>query len=242
MNRSGYHCLVLIVVATVTMLLSGCPINPKRVLLIGDSITYAAAGDISRVGNFVGDTGPDHRMTFAIIANPGIGARTTFGTPSDPDEYWSGLIASAIQPAAFDAVIVELGFNDCAFLNDAGDYQSDIARIVGAITSADPDVPIFWLTMPQHPRLPDCASTISGDLRQMIAAGTYPNLMTFDYGTWADGHPECFSDGVHPRETWNIDPSSGGSPMPADYCEGLSRYAGWLKAQLDDHFGPKAIL
>lgn len=240
MDRTIHKLLLVMLITIATTLLSGCPIQTKRVLVIGDSISYGSAGEISRVGNMVGDADPVNRMTFAIIAYPGVGARQTFGTPSDPDEYWFGLIANSIHPGDFDAVVVQLGTNDCALLSAAGDYQPDIARIASAISDADPNVPVFWLTLQQHPRLPDCASIIDGDLRQVVESGSYPKLTTFAYGTWAEAHSDCFPDRVHPREPWNSNPDSGGSasPAPTGYCDGQFQYATWLKAQLDSYFGP----
>jgi hypothetical protein len=230
-------------------LLSGCPIHTKRVLIIGDSITLMSAGEITRVGNEVTDTDPNNRMSFTVVANVGIGARSTLGEPSDPDEYWSGLMSSSIQPGNFDAVVVALATNDCHLLSAQGDYSADIARIVSAISAADPEVPVFWLTVPDYPelsvpnypKLPGCASIVNGDLEQFIQAGSHPNLKSFDYNAWAGANPECFNDGVHLRERWRKDPRSGGSnlPAPPDYCAGQLEYAMWLKEQLDGFFGPR---
>jgi hypothetical protein len=232
-----------IVLAVISMaLLSGCPIHTKRVLIIGDSITLMSAGEITRAGNEVVDTDPNNRMSFTILANIGIGARRTLGEPSDPEEYWSGLMSNSIQPGNFDAVVVALATNDCHLLSAQDDYSADIARIVSAISAADPDVPIFWLTVPDYPELPDCASIVNAGLEQFIQAGTYPNLKSFDYNAWAGANPECFNDGVHLRERWRKDPHSGGSGLtaPPDYCVGQFKYAMWLKEQLDVFFGPRA--
>ena len=134
---------MIVVSAIANTQLSGCKMHAKRVLVIGDSISYMSAGDISRVGNNVTDTDPFNRVTFSLIVTPGIGARRTWGKPAEPDEYWSGLIAHSIQSDNFDAIIVELGTNDCSLIGASGDYQPDIERIVGAISKADPHVPIF---------------------------------------------------------------------------------------------------
>jgi hypothetical protein len=212
----------------------------KRVLIFGDSISLLSAGELANVGNTVVDTDPANRMSFTIVANIGVGARTTLGEPSDPDEYWSSLVSNTVLPGNFDAVVVALATNDCRLLSAQGDYSVDIARIVSAISAADPDVPIFWLTVPDYPEVPDCASIVNGDLEQILESGTYPILKSFDYNAWAAAHPECFFDGVHLRERWRKDPRSGGSnlPAPTEYCEGQFRYALWLKAQLDGFFGP----
>ncbi len=124
------------------------------------------------------DADPVNRVTFTIIATAGIGALQTWGEPSDPDEYWSGLIANSIQSGDFDAIIVQLGTNDCSYLSASVRYEQDIKRIVGAIVDADPEVPVFWLTMHQVPKWPDCASIINVDLQQIVEVGLYPNLTT----------------------------------------------------------------
>lgn len=242
MRRVIQKFLILTTVAIGTTLLSGCPTDTKRVLVIGDSITHGSAGAITQVGGDVMATDPVNRITFTIIATGTIGARQTSVTQSDPEEYWPGLIANSIHTGNFDAIVVELGTNDCSSLGSAaGDYQPDIERIVSAISLADPDVAIFWLTMQQVPTYLDCAAMINSSLGQIIIeAGTYPNLKTFSYGLWAEAHPECFKDGIHPRSAWNNDPSSGGTagPVPAGYCDGQRSYAVWLKFQLDGYFGP----
>jgi hypothetical protein len=180
-------------------------------------------------------------MNFTILANIGIGARNTLGEPSDPDVYWPELLSNSIKPGNFDAVVVALATNDCPVLKTQGDYSADITRIANAISAADLDVPIFWLTVPDYSHLPDCAAIVNGDLEQTIESGNYPNLRTLDYNAWYAANPECFSDGVHPRDRWRIDPDSGGAnkPAPAGYCEGQVKYAKWIKAQLDGFFGPR---
>jgi hypothetical protein len=238
------HALPIALIITIaTAFLSGCPVQTKRVLVIGDSISFESAGDINRIGSSVSDTEPVNRMTFTILATVGVGARRTVGTPSNPDKYWSGLIANSIYGGDFDAIVVQLGTNDCSYLSVNGDYQRDIKRVVRRISRADPDVPIFWLTMQQHPYYPDCASIINSDLQQVVESRAFPRLTILDYGRWAERHPECFIDQIHPRESWHKDPTSGGTtePAPAGYCEGQLQYAGWLKAQLDDHFGPPVV-
>lgn len=242
MDRSIINFLwPVMTTAIIAALLSGCPTQTKRVLIIGDSISYMSAGEISKAGNMVYDNDPSNRMTFTILANVGIGARRTLGEPSDPDEYWSGLISNSIQPGSFDAIVVALATNDCHLLNLPGEYVHDITRVISAISSADPDVPIFWLTLPDYPVAPGCATIVNGDLEQIIQSGTHPNLKSFDYSAWAGANPECFHDGVHLREPWRQDARSGGASKaaPAEYCEGQIKYALWLKAQLDDFFGPR---
>lgn len=241
MGRAIYRLLIVIAFVISTGLLNGCPVHPKRVLLIGDSISFMSAGEISKVGNVVVDADPSNRMTFTIIANIGIGARKTLGEPGDPDEYWPALITNSIDPGNFDAIVIALATNDCSLLSTPGEYQRDIARIVGAISAADRDVPIFWLTMHDNPVMPNCRSIINGDLGRTVQSGTFPNLMMFDYGAWAEANPECFLDGIHLRERWHNDPRSGGTnaPEPAGYCDGQLKYANWLKAQLDGYFGPR---
>jgi hypothetical protein len=230
-----------LVVLTVLMtpLLAACSNKSKEVLLVGDSITLSSAGELVAIGNNVASTDPINRITFSIVANQFVGARRTVGPPEDPDEYWRGLLTSAIEvPGAYDAVVVALGTNDCRFLADAGDYAPDIERIVGSITEVDPDVPIFWLQPKEHPDHPDCAELIRDDLASAVDA--HPTLETWDYGSWADSRPECYVDGIHPRERWHDDPRSGGTagPPPSGYCAGQFEYAQWLKAHLDTHFGP----
>lgn len=233
------HRLQLVTLVLIsTALLSGCPTQTKRVLVIGDSITFPSADELTYVGAFVVDSDPSYRMNFTVLASPGIGARNTVG---DPDEYWSGLISNSIQPGNFDAVVVELGGNDCRHVSARGDFVQDVARINSAISDADPDVPVFWVNLPDYSQSPGCAAVVNGDLAQIIELGTYPKLASFDYGTWARANQECFSDGIHLREPWRKDPSSGGAnlPEPRGYCNGQLRYAKWLKAQLDEFFGPR---
>lgn len=241
MDRLIFKRCIAAFVALATVLLSGCPIHSKRVLIIGDSISLQSAGEIIKAGNSVQDDDPSHRMTFTIIANIGIGARMTLGEPSDPDEYWPGLISNSIQPGSFDAVVVALATNDCQLLSAPGEYQTDIARIVDAVSAADPNVPIFWLTVPDYAFVPGCASIVNGDLEAVMQAGTYPNLTLFDYNLWAAANQECFHDGIHLRVKWHRDPASGGTnkAAPVGYCEGQVQYANWLKAQLDGFFGPR---
>jgi hypothetical protein len=232
---------MVLLTAIWAVLLTGCPTDAKRVLVIGDSISLASAGEFAKVGNYVSDTDSTNRMSFTTLANIGIGARRTLGDPSDPDEYWSGLLSNSIKPGHFDAIVVALATNDCHLLTASGDYLPDIERIASAISAADPDVPIFWLTLPDYALLPGCASIVNGDLAQTIASGTHANLKTFNYQAWAEANQACFYDGVHLRERWRKDPNSGGAnkPAPVDYCEGELKYATWLKAQLDDFFGPR---
>jgi hypothetical protein len=233
--------LVVVVVLLATTVLTACSNEPKQVLVIGDSISLGAAGELVTMGNNVASTDDINRITFSIVANQMVGARRTVGPPEDPDDYWPTLIARSIeQPGTFDAVVVELGTNDCAGLTATGDYLPDIARIVGAIVRADPGVPIRWLVPKQHPDFPGCADLIRGDLEGAVSSGTYPQLATWDYGAWADAHPECFLDGIHPTERWHTDPRSGGTPgpIPTGYCAGQFEYARWLKARLDAQLGP----
>jgi GDSL-like Lipase/Acylhydrolase family len=240
MGRIIQFLLHITMVAIAITLLSGCPTQTKRVLIFGDSITYASSGNISNVGGNVMDEDPGNRIVYTIIATSGIGARRTWGEPGDPDEYWFSLISNSIRPGSFDAIVVELGTNDCHLLSSTGDYIPDIQRITDAISASDPNVPIFWLTVPDYSHLPDCAPIINGDLEGIVQSGIYPNLKTLDYGAWAEAHQDCFYDGVHLREGWRKDPESGGASKgaPPDYCNGQFEYASWLKAQHDTYFGP----
>jgi len=241
MNRLLQHIRILAITSMATALLTGCPVQTKRVLVVGDSISYMAAGELSNVGSSVVDEDPANRMNFTVLANIGIGARNTLGEPSDPDEYWQGFLSNSIRPGSFDAVVVALATNDCGALAAPGDYAQDIERIAGAIAAVDPDVPIFWLTLPDYAHAPDCAGIVNGDLGAIIEAANYPNLHSFDYNAWSAENPHCFSDGIHHRDGWRQDPASGGAnlPAPPGYCYGQRQYAKWIKAQLDAFFGPR---
>jgi hypothetical protein len=221
-----------ILLPLVTMaLLTGCPTQAKKVLIIGDSISFVASGNLVQVGNEVAENSVTNRILFTVVANGGIGAYSRKDNDSD---YWNVLIPNIIDDGELDAVVVQLGTNDCVHVvNGPGDYLPYIRLIIDSIKSADAAVPIFWLTMNQFDDNPTCAEIVNNDL---VTAG----IQTLPYGQWAQSHPECFADKIHPRVGWRKEQESGGTGAgaPDGYCNGRTAYAAWLKAQLDTFFGP----
>jgi hypothetical protein len=227
--RVIFRSIILPLIATA--LLTGCPTEAKKVLIIGDSISFVASGNLVQAGNEVAESSVTNRILFTVVANGGIGAYSRKDNDSD---YWNVLIPNIINDGEFDAVVVQLGTNDCVHvINVSGDYLPYIALITDSIRSADATVPIFWLTMNQFDDNPPCAEIINNDL---AAAG----IQTLPYGQWAQSHPECFADKIHPRVGWRKELESGGTGAvaPDGYCNGRTAYAAWLKAQLDTFFGP----
>jgi hypothetical protein len=55
MNRATHHLRLFTIASLATALLTGCPTASKRVLVIGDSISYMSAGELSNAGNSVAD-------------------------------------------------------------------------------------------------------------------------------------------------------------------------------------------
>jgi hypothetical protein len=218
-------------VILLAVLLTGCPTHAKRILIIGDSISSRTIGQMVIEGNSVLDSDTTNRMTFTALATEGAGTFTVKNL--NHDEYWGVLIPDSIVDGAFNAVVVELGTNDCAYLAVQGDFLPQIDKIVAVIRSADTSVPILWMTIKYRADYPKCAGIVNNDL---LASG----VEVLPYNDWADAHPECFIDGLHPKETWRKTPATGGAGVdaPAGYCDGTREYAVWLKGQLDNYFGP----
>jgi hypothetical protein len=208
------------------------PYARQKVLIIGDSIRYITSGQISNQGDTVQEDSTDNRMVFMTLATRGIGA---YHKKNDRGDYWQVLIPNVMDRGEFDAVVVELGTNDCAYvIKKSGDYRAYIQIIIDSIRSVDSRVPILWLTMRKFTDYPSCARIINNDL---IAEG----VETLPYGIWANSHPECFAkDGIYPKEDWRQATASGGTgaDQPAGYCNGRTEYAAWLKGRLDNYFGP----
>jgi hypothetical protein len=155
-----FRNILLSLVAMV--LLTGCPTQAKKVLIIGDSISFVASGNLVQVGNEVAENSVTNRMLFTVVANGGIGAYSRKDNDSD---YWNVLIPNIIDDGEFDAVVVQLGTNDCVHaVNVPGDYLPYIRLITDSIRRADASVPIFWLTMNQFDDNPTCAEIINSDL------------------------------------------------------------------------------
>ncbi len=227
--RLPFRNVVLLLLPVV--LLTGCPTHAKKVLVIGDSISYATSGQLSMEGDKVEEISTSNRMVFMTLASPGMGA---YATKDDGSEYWNPLLSNVIDNGEFDAIVVQLGTNDCVHvISNPGDYLPYINHIVDGIRAADSSVPILWLTMQEVPGYIGCSDIINNDL---VASG----VQTLPYGQWATARPECFADGIHPRDTWRNDVATGGTgkTAPAGYCNGKKVYASWLKVQLDTFFGP----
>jgi lysophospholipase L1-like esterase len=197
----------LMTILLATLLLAGCPTYPKKVLLIGDSIMAAAMNDVIHNGNLVSDG--ELRIVYTAIVVGGSSVGAIIGEPANPDTYWGELLDHMIDPGGYDLVVVGLGTNDCTFHSSDPSYPLSPSPILDAVSTADPSLPVLWVTVPAYPQhTPGCASEFNSKLHD-----------TLPYGEWFNAHPEYFSDGVH----LNIN--------------GASAYSVWLTSHLDSYFG-----
>ena len=164
--------LLLVLALTATpfsaALLSRGPTDAQRVLLLGDSVSMLAAGERMLARNGVAGSGASGPISLNLLANAGTGAWGPLHEADGTEAEWRTVISGTIQPGAFDAVIVELATSDCSGFPWPRDAATDTAAITGAISAADPSVPIYWLTVSSPADSSGCEAIARSELALIL--------------------------------------------------------------------------
>lgn len=145
----------------------------NRVLLVGDSLLWAATAQAEHTLQADG-------WVPTIAATPGT--RISDWAPGLP------LRVAAAHP---DALVVELGTNDCN--PDCAGLASSIDQVMRSVAKT---VPVYWLDVQTQPTYPTHPETVNRALAE--AASHWPNLTIVGMNAHFRNHPEWHvADGLH---------------------------------------------
>ena len=160
--------------------LSACrtqePAPGNRLLLVGDSIVAGSKATTNPILTYAG-------WDPVVQAQAGTGI-----------EDWANFIEQPVGKFLPDAVVVELGTNDCGTL-PCRDLQPYIDRLMGHLSSIKV---VVWLTVQTDAIIPYEPEYVNFQIES--AAARWPNLTTADMGALFEGHNDWRTDGTHPNE------------------------------------------
>jgi lysophospholipase L1-like esterase len=145
----------------------------RSVLLVGDSLLTGAIVDVET----------------ALVAQRW--APTVAAWPGTTIEEWIARVPELVASSQPDAVVIELGTNDC---NDA--CTGIDAAIDGLLRELPADIPVYWLNVQEEPFWPANAEAVNAGLEN--ASQRWADLTIVDMDSRFRGHAEWHvADGLH---------------------------------------------
>jgi len=145
----------------------------NRLLLVGDSLLWGAIPQVQRTLTADG------------------WAPTIAATPGTKVGDWAPGLPLQVAAAHPDAVVVELGTNDCD--PDCATLTASIDQVMRSVAKT---VPVYWLNVQTQPTYPIHPETVNRALN--AAASHWPNLTLVDMNGHFRNHPEWHvADGLH---------------------------------------------
>lgn len=182
-----------------------------KVACIGDSITYGAGVLKTReedsypalLGKLLGEG--------YQVLNYGLSGRTLLNEGDQP--YSKEILFEESKEAEPDIVLIMLGTNDSKPYNwNAEDYETELQEFVNLYQELPCDPEVYLMTccaafvmegqdeVAYHIDAAVIEDELAGIIRQ---AGENCNVPVIDIYQVTEGHPEYFSDGVHPNAKGN---------------------------------------
>lgn len=179
----------------------------KRIVCVGDSITYAQGVMNSRdrdsftaiLSTLLPDT---------TVVNYGLPNRTLLSTGNMPYTAESHYRESLKEDA--DIVIIMLGSNDSKGINwDAESFANEYEALVQSYIDMDSGPTVYVMRPPRLYRTVENEGDgnneiIKGEMTEIICSVAEKlGVEVIDLYSITDGHPEWYSDGAHPNAEGN---------------------------------------
>jgi lysophospholipase L1-like esterase len=156
---------------------------PATVVLVGDSIMVGASQDVTR-------TLERERWTVHVDAVGGSAILGSYAVVNWPDR-----IDGIVKKQRPDAVVVELGTNDCGCAHTA----NGIDAIMKRLRTVDR---VYWVNVREDSPIPDDPAAMNNAIEQ--AQDRWPNMHVIDYDQRFKGHTNWVQpDRIHPNERGN---------------------------------------